>query len=485
MSSTQAETKKKVATAGHAGQIGLFSGPIIAGFMLLIGPPDGLSQEGWIVAAMAVLMAIYWTTEAIPIAVTSLLPLIILPLSGARGMADAAAPYADKIIFLLLGGFILAKALEHSNLHKRIAWFVLNRTSGSPAGLIGGFMIACALLSMWISNTATALMLVGIGVGILAALDKNNGAGARIAPALFLGIAYSASVGGMMTPVGTPTNLLALGYVEQLLGRDVSFVMWMGFAVPAGLIMLIAIWRLLVFMHLRDLSAKDIGSEDIGAQMSVPTPMQRRIFIIFLCVVTAWILRPYLQKLPGLSGLGDAQIALSGAAAMFILPSGGRKGERLLTWEAAVQLPWGIVLLFGGGLALASAISESGLAAYMGTYLAALTSLHPLLVLMCVAAIVAGLTEVSSNTATLAALLPVIGAFAPDDAAITLMVTLAATLAASCAFMMPVATPPNAIVMASGRLSIIDMVRTGIWLNILGIVVIAFASWLIAPQLFT
>lgn len=468
---------------------GLLLGPLAGAAMLVAGPPESLTTPAWHTAAMGVLMAIWWATEAVPIAVTALLPLVSFPLLGIADIDDAAAPFANKVIYLFLGGFIVAIAMQRWDLHRRIALMVLARTGSSGRALIGGFMAAAAGLSMWVSNTSTTMMLLPIAVSVIAAVEGSVRFDKRqrddFHHALLLGIAYGASIGGMATLIGTPPNAMLAAFVQSNYGESIDFARWMLVGVPLALAMLPLAWLVLTRLAFRigfRVSAE--GRQSLArmkAELGPITRPERRVAVVFSAMASAWILRPLLVDLPGLGGLDDAGIAMAGAVALFLIPSGDASDPMLLRWRHAEQLPWGVLLLFGGGLALASAVSETGLAAWLGGNLHAVATMPLPFLVLAVAALIIFLTELTSNTATTATFLPVVGAIAIEAGVDPLVLTVPIALAAGCAFMLPVATPPNAIVFGSGLLRIPRMARAGLLLNISGIVLVTLAALYLAP----
>ncbi len=470
--------------------IGLAAGPAAAlAIAFGIPRPEDLDPAAWSVMALTALIAIWWITEAIPIPVTSLLPVLIVPLTGAMTLRDAAAPYANPVIFLFLGGFILAMSLERWNLHTRIALNIVSRAGKSPEALIAGFMLAAAFLSMWISNTSTALMMTPIALSVATAVLGKDYLGRPFALALLLGIAYACSIGGLGTLVGTPTNAVIKGYIEAEYGREIGFAEWMMLGVPVVAVMLPVAWLTLTKLVFR-LDARDVASapqlirERLIALGRITTP-EIRIAIVFSLVALAWMFRRFLVQIPGLEDLSDSAIALVGAIALFIIPAGGAaRGAALLDWETAVKLPWGVLLLFGGGLSLAAAISSSGLAVWLGGQLQALTDLHPYVLMLAIVALVIYLTELTSNTATATALLPVLGAIATAGELDPILLAAPAAMAASCAFMLPVATPPNAIVFASGAVPIPAMFRAGFALNLFAVIIVTTLCYVVVPLAF-
>ena len=468
------------------GKAGFLLGLIVAAVVLMTAPPEGLTEDAWIVVALTALMAIWWATEAIPIPVTALLPIVFLPLSGVTSLSAATSPYADPVVYLFLGGFILATAIEKWGLHRRIALGVVVTIGKDSHLLILAFMVATALISMWISNTAVTLMMAPIAIGVANSVDQKEGA-TPIAIPLLLGVAYAASIGGLMTPIGSPPNLVALGFLRQQYGLDISFGAWFAMAFPVGVLLLVMTWYLLtrrIFTVDKTLAVEAAVRlrQEYESAGPLTTP-ELRVIIVFSTVACAWIFRPLLVEIPGLAHLSDPGIAIAGAIALFLLPAGkNHNGVRLLDWQSAQKLPWGVILLFGGGLSLAAAISATGLAAWIGANLTIGAGSLALL-LISVVVLAALMTELTSNTATMATLAPVLGAVAVAAGYDPRLIILPAALAVNCAFMLPVATPPNAIVFSSGHLTVPHMVRAGIRLNVVAIVVISAVACLVGPTL--
>ncbi|MEM8557276.1 MAG: DASS family sodium-coupled anion symporter [Bacteroidota bacterium] len=464
---------------------GLLAGLVLGGGLLALPTPEGLDVAAWRTLAIGVLMAVWWMTEAMPLAATSLVPLVAFPLVGIAVPADAAAPYANPIIFLFLSGFLLAKGLERWGLHRRIALGIVSRLGVSPYRIVAGFLVAAGGLSMWISNTATAVMMLPIGLSIIA-LTEDPGQDRRggFAVALMLAIAYACSVGGMATLIGTPTNALLAAFVLDSYGVEVSFAGWMALGLPLALGGLGLLYVMLTRV------AFDVSSARIpGGQAFVDTELrsmgrmssaERRVAVVFGTVALLWITRQLWQPLA--PGVNDTVIGMAGALALFALPAGqGRGDARLLDWPSAVTLPWGVLLLFGGGLSLAAAIKNTGLAAWIGGSLAAVSAWPLVLLVGLTVLVIVLLTEMTSNTATAAAFLPVLAAL--PLGADPMLLLAAATLAASCAFMLPVATPPNAIVYGSDRITLPQMARAGVWLNLLFAVLVTLWCLLVVPLL--
>ena len=461
-------------------RIGLFLGPVVFLLVLVLPAPAGLSPDGWHTAGLAGLMAVWWITEAIPIPATALLPLIVLPVAGAGTMRETAAPYANPIIFLFLGGFILAAGLEASGLHRRLALGIIRLAGTTPRRLIAGFMAATAFLSMWISNTATVLMMLPIAVSTLAVMEPDTESPDPHLPiALFLGIAYAANIGGVATLIGTPPNALLAGFMEETYGVTLGFAQWMTLGLPLVLVALPLCWLLLsrLLFPVGNSTTGNGGSDQLSAEWQARGAMSRRERVV--AVVTggtalAWIFRPLLVEwLPGLS---DPGIAIAGAILLFLIPVDWKRLEPVLRWKAVERLPWGILILFGGGISLASAIQRSGLAEWIGAGLTTAGTWPIIGMVAAITAVIVLLTEITSNTATAATFLPVVAALAVASGLDPLVLAAPAALAASCAFMLPVATPPNAIIYASDRVPIIAMIRAGLVLNVIMVLLITVMS---------
>mgnify|MGYP001828732255 CR=1 FL=1 len=471
--------------------VGLFLGPLLAIAMLLSGPPDGLSVAGWMTASVGVLMAIWWATEAVPIAATALLPIVVFPLLGIATIQDTVPPYANNVIFMILGGFIVAYAMQRWNLHRRIALNVLQHVGGIGRSLVGGFMLASAVLSMWVMNTSTTMMMLPISVSIIGVIHNTVGSlddrgKDHFQYALLLGVAYGATIGGMATLVGTAPNALLAAFMQETYGTEIDFASWMLVGLPLSALMLPLAWLTLTRVVFKvDFKTSAEGRSTLRRlkeELGPLTRPERRVAVVFVLMAVAWVTRPLLVELPGLSGLDDSGIAIAGALLLFIIPSGDKADPVLLRWSYAERLPWGVLLLFGGGLTLASAVSRTGLAAWLGSALQAVGSLPLPVVVIIAATMIIFLTELTSNTATTATFLPVVGAIAIESGFDPIVLTVPITFAASCAFMLPVATPPNAIVFGSGMLTIPKMARAGIMLNFVGIVVVSLIALYLGPK---
>jgi len=474
-----------------ARKIGLMLGPALAALMLLFGPPEGLSHAAWGTGALMALMAVWWATEAIPIPATSLLPLFVLPLVGAGSPAQTGSDYANHIVILLLGGFIVALGIERWNLHQRIALNVISRVGTSPGAIVFGFMLATAVLSMWISNTASTLMMVPIAISASAVLGSVS---KHFTTALLLGVCYAASIGGVATPIGTPTNLIAISWLQTEAGAHIGFAQWMAFGLPAmALLLPVAWWNVTRGMPVRSENAEAVSAHVKSQLIGIGkmTVQETRVAIVFGITATLWLLRLPLQLFLEASGIEllanyggaevDMMIAIFGGVLMFLVPAGGGEDRGLLNWQEAEQIPWGVLLLFGGGIAMGKAISRTGLSEWIGENLRVLDVLPPLIFIVIVVALVIFLTEVTSNVATMTTLAPVLGSLAVALGTAPESLLGPAAVAASCAFMLPVATAPNAIVYGTGHITIQQMIRKGFYINLAGIVIIAAVGYWIAP----
>ncbi|GAB3672282.1 SLC13 family permease [Salinisphaera aquimarina] len=452
-----------------AGRIGLFLGPLWLIATLVLPAPGGMDAAAWHCAGLALFMATWWATEAIPIPATSLLPLAVGPAIGVGEFQELAHGYADDIIFLFLGGFLIGLAMQRWNLHRRIALTTLLAVGTKPARQIAGFMIATGFISMWVSNTATSIMMLPIGMSVVSLMSEDDSPEVeRYATRLLLAIAYAASIGGVATLIGTPPNALLAGYLSSDQGIDIGFAQWMVVGLPVSLVMMAAAWAWLVRGGFK-LDTGAAGRDMLQGELKKLGPMtsaEKRVGFMFLLAAVLWIMRPLLSD-AGIDWLSDAMIAMAIGVALFVVPAGGKnRGARLMSWENEANVPWGVLLLFGGGLALASAIKDTGLAEWIATQMEVFDVLPAVLLVGAVVLVIISLTEVSSNTATAAVFLPLLGALAGSVGIDVLLLTAPAAIAASCAFMMPVATPPNAIVFATGRMRIQSMMRAGLALNI-------------------
>ncbi len=472
--------------------VGLVTGPALCMALAALPAPEGLGQEAWLTAGVAIWMAVWWLTQAVPLAVTALLPVLLFPVLGVAKAADAAQAYAHPLVFLFLGGFVIALTIERWNLHRRVAIAIVSLAGVRPDRLIGGFMLATAGLSMWVSNTATTLMMVPIGLSVVAFIEGHRLDGVpptpaqdRFARSLLLAIAYAASIGGTATLIGTPPNAFLAGYLAQNHGVDLGFARWMLLGIPLAGVMLLAAWLLLTRVLYPaeglDLARVAAGIAAEKAHLAPPTRGEAMTAILFAAVALAWVFQPLIAEVVPVS---DTAIALTGAVAAFAIPVDLKKREFLMDWDHAIHLPWGILILLGGGFSLAEAIQTTGLAGWLGGLVAGGSHLPLVLLLLAITGLVVFLTEITSNTATAAVFIPVAATLAVSMGfdAVTFAVPVA--LAASCAFMMPVATPPNAIVFAAGRLDVMHMCAAGIFLNLIATAMISGAALVLVPLVF-
>lgn len=451
---------------------------------------EAMPAAAWRTAAVGLWMAIWWATEALPVAVTAFLPLVAFEPLGVADFRAAAAPFANPIVYLFLGGFLIAIAVERWKLHRRVSLTILARTGTDGRRLVGGFMIVCALLSMWMTNTSTTMMLLPIVLSVIGVIRENaphldEKASADFARAMLLGLAYAASIGGLATLIGTPPNAFLAGFLADEYGHEIGFARWMMVGLPVSAAMLPCAWllltRVLFPVRLPENAAVAAHLAKLRGQLGSVTPAEKRVAIVFVSMVASWLARRPVADLLGWSDVSDAGIAMTAAVVLFLVPSGTAPGGRLLRWEDAARVPWGVLLLFGGGLSLATAVSESGLAVWLGERLAPLGDQGPGVLLLASVALVVLLTELASNLATAAAFLPVLGAIALETGVSPILLSVPVAIASSCAFMLPVATPPNAIVFATGEVRIPEMVRAGFWLNVIGVGIVTLAAWTLVP----
>lgn len=470
--------------------LGRVTGPLLFLIILIFLRPQGLSESGIAMLAVTAWIAIWWITEAIPIAATALLPLVLLPSLGALPMSNTASSYSHPMVLLYMGGFMIAMAIEKWNLHKRIALNTIYLIGTNIQRIILGFMIATAFLSMWISNTATSLMMLPIALAVVTQLSPQTGNKPsepnKIGKALMLGIAYAASIGGVATLIGTPTNIILAGVVKELYGYEISFNQWLLFGFPIAFILLLVCWLYLVrFAYPFDKSFSiSSGKEEIEKQLLLLGPMtieEKRVSWVFGMVSFAWISRTFLIQ-EFIPALDDTMIAIAGVVILFVIPSSDRK-TKLLDWKTAEKIPWGILILFGGGLSLAEGFKVTGLASWIGNQFVFLDFIAFGLFLLIIIASVNFLTEITSNVATASMILPILAAVSYSMGVHPFGIMFGATLASSCAFMLPVATPPNAVVFGSGYLSIPDMFKAGLWMNLLSILIITLFTYFILPLL--
>lgn len=479
----------------------LFAAPLLC--LLFIAVVDLAPGQPAITltAAVAILMAVWWITEAIPLAATALIPLILFPLLGIMDGKAVSSQYINHIIFIFIGGFMVALTMERWNLHKRIALRVLMLFGVRPRFTLMGFMSATAFLSMWISNTATAMIMVPIALAVTTRLEDILGKKQvdKYAVGIFLGIAYSASVGGVATLIGTPPNLVFVRIFSIFFpgAAEISFTQWFFFALPISIIFLFLVWGLLSFLFCPGEEIQ-LDKKTFSRQYKALGPLsfeEKVVLVDFLILVFLWMFRSDIQigqfKLPGWASLfpkaqfiNDGTVAVAMAFLMFLIPAKKERGRRILDWHTAQRLPWNIVILFGGGFALAKGFQASGLSQWLGNRLEGLSSLHPILIVAAICLLITFLTELTSNTATAQILLPILAALAVSIKINPLLLMIPGTLSCSFAFMLPVATPPNAIVFGTGRLQVSQMARVGIILNLLGAIITTAAVFLLARGVF-
>lgn len=471
--------------------IGIGAGLVFFVLGLIFFVPQDLDQPARIVAATGLLMAIWWATEAIPLSVTALVPIVVFPIAGVATIQESAAPYADPIIFLFLGGFLVALAVERSQLHRRIALIIFRALGRSGSGLVAGFMLAAAVISMWISNTSTTLMLFPIAMSLALVVaetspDLSEKGRHDFKVALLLGLAYGASIGGVATLVGSPTNAFMAGFMLSEYGQEIAFARWMLVGIPVSVLMLPLGWFLLTrCLYPVNFVASQETREELIRRHRALGPMskaEKRTAVLFALLVMGWVARKPIAKALGMDALSDSGVAMFAALLAFVIPSGTDR-HALVHWSDTARLPWGILLLFGGGLSLAAALSSSGLTVWLGQQLAPLGAINHILLVIAITSLVIFLTELTSNVATTATLLPVVAALAVELGMDPLVLAVPVTIAASCAFMLPVATPPNAIVFSSGEIEIKEMMRAGFWLNIVSIILVSSAAVWLVPML--
>jgi sodium-dependent dicarboxylate transporter 2/3/5 len=475
--------------------IGFVLAPALFFYFIFFVDLDPGNPQVTFTLAIALLMAIWWITEVIPLAITALLPVVLFPIFGVMDGKEVSSAYFNHVIFLFIGGFIVALAMQKWNLHKRIALKILSFTGSSPARILIGFMFASAFLSMWISNTATAMMMVPILLSIIVKLEEHLEADEvkKYSIGLLLGVAYGSSIGGIATLVGTPPNL-SFARIFQIMfpnAPDISFSAWFVYAVPISITFFIITWFYLFQRFKPKVDKAKFSGIQFNSQykeLGKATFEERSVFIVFVMLALLWLTRQSIViggfQIPGWSELlitpkyiNDGTVAIAMALVLYFIPSREKKGKRLMDWETTSKLPWYIVLLFGGGFALASGFKESGLSMWVGEQLSGASVLHPILIVSIISFTVTFLTELTSNTATIEMLLPVLAGLAVSIKVNPLILMLPATLSASMAFMLPVATPPNAIIFGSGRIKIMDMARAGLILNLLGVIIITLFTY--------
>lgn len=469
--------------------IKLILGPFLFFLLIILKPLAGLTPAANAVLAVTLWMAIWWVFEVVPISVTALLPIILFPLAGGLELSTTTAAYGHKYIFLYMGGFMLAIAIEKWNLHRRIALHIISIMGTDIRKIVLGFMIATAFMSMWISNTATSVMMLPIGIALVKQLKDNPLLAERetksFGKMLMLSIAYSASIGGVATLIGTPPNLVLAGVINETYGVEITFTQWLMLGLPISIILLFTAWIYLSrYAFKLEIEAFPGGNDEIIRLKNELEPMgkeEKWVAIVFALTAFCWMTRDYILQ-PLLPTIDDTIIAMISGITLFLLPS-KESEKKILNWNEAVKMPWGIILLFGGGMAIAKGFEVSGLAAWIGSQISIIEQLNLFLMILVLVAFVNFLTEITSNLATTAMLLPILTSIALQLDVHPYSLLVSAAIAASCAFMLPVATPPNAVVFGSGYLKIKDMTKNGLLLNIFSIFLIVIIVYYVLPQL--
>ena len=471
--------------------IGLILGPILFSVIMIFVDAEGLSFEAKCILASTAWMAVWWVTECVPISVTALLPIVLFPLTGGMDLSTTTAAYGHKLVFLFVGGFLIALAIEKWHLHKRLALNIIRVTGSNKSRVILGFMLATAFLSMWISNTATSIMILPVGLAIISQLKDDpktvENENEFFGKSLMIAIAYSASIGGMATLIGTPPNMVLAGVVEESYGIKLNMFDWMKFGVPLSSFLLIICWLYLTKIAFKFKNEEfSAGRDEIQRQIKKLGRFSNeeiKVLIVFTLTALGWIFRGSIETIFPM--IDDTIIAIFFAVSLFIIPTKNQKtNTTLLVWNDTVKLPWGILILFGGGMAIASAFGKSGLALWIADLLTNLNDVSLFLIILIVVTSINLLTEVTSNMATTAMLLPVLVTIALAIEVHPYFLLVAATLAASCAFMLPISTPPNAVVFGSGFLKIEDMFKKGVWMNLISIITITLVVYYTLPYVF-
>lgn len=460
--------------------MGLWGG-ILAFFVLLALPaPAGMTANAWHMVALLVLMAAWWMTEALPLTATALLPFLVIPLTGMMSPKEIAAAYYSPILFLVLGGAFLALAIERTGLHRRLALAVVARGGRTPGGLLLAFMTATAILSLIVSNTATTLIMMPIGLAVIAAAGVEKEETEGFAGALAMGIAFAASIGGLGTLVGSPTNAIAAGLIERLLGYRIDFLTWAIFGMPLVLMGVPLCWCIL--MRVQRVDAKSFDGHSLHGAIGTPGPWsvaEKRLVPLLMAVVAMWVLLPLFPSALSGGRIEDGSIAIAGALLLFIIPDG--TGRPLLNWQEANRAPWGVIMMFGGGLALAEGVTASGLDSWLGSALEPLGSVPPLFIALALVALVVVVTEFASNVASASGMMPVVAGLIAATGADPLTLALPAAFAASWGFMLPSGTGPNAIAWATGHIALPRMLKAGLLLDTAGVALIVLTVFVLAP----
>jgi sodium-dependent dicarboxylate transporter 2/3/5 len=464
-----------------ARRLGLWGGLLLFTIMLLAPAPQGMPLPAWYAAAVIALMATWWMTQALPLTVTALVPFLAFPLLGIMNASETAASYYSPILFLVLGGAIIALAIERTGLHSRLALAIVSRGGSTPGALLFAFMMATAILSMIVSNTATTLIMIPIAVAVLRAARTEEGDTVGLPGALVMGIAFAASIGGLGTLVGSPTNAIAAGIIERTTGLRIDFLTWAVYGLPLVFASIPLCW--LILMKVQRVGPRDFDAEaarsGIGEAGAWSTA-EKRLVPLVAAVVLAWIAVPLISSYLPKDSLTDGTVAIFGALLLFLIPDG--TGRALLNWDEANRAPWGVIMMFGGGLALAAGIGESGLAQWLGTALQPLSTVPPVMVALVLVALVVLITEFASNVATASGIIPVVGALVLATGVDPVLLALPAAFAASWGFMLPSGTGPNAIAWATGHIALPRMLKAGLLLDLLGVPIMVGVVWAIAAM---
>jgi len=445
--------------------------------LLLLPPPAAIPVEAWRTVALVVLMATWWMTQALPLTATALLPFIAFPLFGVMGAGEAAAAYYSPILFLVLGGAIIALAIERTGLHRRLALAIVSRGGATPAALLFAFMTATAIISMIVSNTATTLIMIPIAVAVLRAAGVKDGDTDGFPGALAMGIAFAASIGGLGTLVGSPTNAIAVGIIDRITGVRITFVDWALYGLPLVALAIPLCW--LILMKVQKVRPEQFDARTAAAAIGTAgdwSLAEKRLVPLIAAVVAAWVALPFVTPFFPDDTITDGSIAIVGALLLFVIPDG--TGRMILNWDEANRAPWGVIMMFGGGLALAAGISESGLALWLGNALEPLGAAHPLLIALVVVALVILVTEFASNVATASGMIPVVGSLVLATGIDPMLLALPAAMAASWGFMLPSGTGPNAIAWATGHIALPRMLKAGILLDLAGVPLMVGTVWM-------
>ena len=462
-----------------AARWGLWGGLAVFLIMLVVPAPAGMPVEAWRTTALVVLMASWWMTQALPLTATALLPFVAFPLFGIMGAGEAAASYYSPILFLVLGGAIIALAIERTGLHRRLALAIVRRGGATPGAMLFAFMAATAILSMIVSNTATTLIMIPIAVAVLRAAGAKELETGGFAGALVMGIAFAASIGGLGTLVGSPTNAIAVGIIDRITDVRISFVTWAMYGLPLIALSIPLCW--LILMKVQDVRPEQFDAAAATAGIGTAgawSTAEKRLVPLIAAVVAAWVMLPLMTMVLPEDSITDGTIAIVGALLLFVLPDG--TGRAILNWDEANRAPWGVIMMFGGGLALAAGIAESGLAQWLGGALEPLRIVHPLVIALAIVALVVLVTEFASNVATASGMIPVVGSLVLATGIDPVLLALPAAMAASWGFMLPSGTGPNAIAWATGHIALPRMLKAGLLLDIAGVPLMVGTVWMMS-----